>query len=50
MQVSPDEEQNIISRQSTATAIEVQPVGFIVLEGLREAALLLIGLNVDNDS
>jgi hypothetical protein len=40
----------VISRQTTVTAIEVKPIGFHVSEGLREAALQLIGLNVDNDT
>mmetsp|Transcript_14141 Transcript_14141/g.21092 ORF Transcript_14141/g.21092 Transcript_14141/m.21092 type:complete len:380 (-) Transcript_14141:109-1248(-) len=46
--LTPD--SHVISRQTTATAIEVKPVGFNVKEGLREAALQLIGLNVDNNT
>ena len=35
-----------ISRQTVCVAVEVKPEGFNVKEGLREAFLQLIGLNV----
>jgi hypothetical protein len=38
-----------ISRQTVCVAIEVKPEGFNVKEGLREAFLQLIGLNVANE-
>lgn len=38
-----------ISRQTVCVAVEVKPEGFNVKEGLREAFLQLIGLNVANE-
>jgi hypothetical protein len=38
-----------ISRQTVCVAVEVKPEGFHVNEGLREAFLQLIGLNVANE-
>ena len=38
-----------ISRQTVCVAVEVKPEGFNVREGLREAFLQLIGLNVANE-